>query len=137
MKALRYLIVPLALGMALTGVSASAAVPADSIPLGVADNGTSKDVRDGELVVVRLDAYTTEDGLTYTFGDPASSDEAAVAPIAENPGNFRVTGAAEAATADITAPATCVASEGATAACPDPVLDWKVTINVAAKVPAE
>ena len=130
MKALRHLIAPLALGMALTGVSASAAVPADVTKLGNADNGRAVNLTIGQDAAVQLDEQLGE-GYAITYGTPISSGEVVVAPDGEGAGNFK---AVAEGTTDITAEATCKEESTDPAAeqkCPEPVPDWKVTITVA------
>ncbi|WP_405015779.1 hypothetical protein OHV05_00750 [Kitasatospora sp. NBC_00070] len=128
MRALRYLIAPLALGMALMGVASSAAVPADVTKLGNADNGRTVNLTVDQYAAVQL-GDEAGDGYTITYGAPTSSEKAVVALDGEQAGNFK---AAAKGTTNITAEATCTESDEAAdpKKCPDPVPAWNVTITV-------
>ncbi|WP_042389716.1 hypothetical protein [Streptacidiphilus melanogenes] len=125
MKALRRLIAPLALGMALVMPSASAAALADTITVGNADNGKTVNAVVGQDITVLLQDDSSG-GYTLTYGQTASSASDVLAPDEDAPGTFH---AVAQGSADLTAQATC--TPGANP-CPDPIPVWRVTIDVAA-----
>ncbi|MGW1077114.1 hypothetical protein [Streptomyces sp. NPDC002537] len=133
MKAVRYLVAPLAVGTALTVafVPVSAAVPKKRITLTYADNGRKVEAHLGDDTEVRLTGYR-EHGLTYTWSVPAADGTAVLRRTAgaASPGGgaSAVFHAEHRGTATITAQRRCHSDPGRL--CPLVVVPWKVTVEV-------
>ncbi|GGX73783.1 hypothetical protein [Streptomyces hiroshimensis] len=131
MKAVRYLVAPLAVGMALATGSASVAVPAARVALTNADNGRSVPAALGDDIEVRLTSYR-ESGLTYTWSTPQSGNTTV---LRRTTGGTKPDGGASAVfraqhggTATISAARRCHADAGHV--CPLVIAPWRARIRV-------
>ncbi|MCD9195120.1 protease inhibitor I42 family protein [Streptomyces albireticuli] len=131
MKAVRCLITPLAVALALTAGTASAEAPAKRVVLTNPDSGRAVEVSLGDDIEVRLERYY-EKSRTYTWDAPQTSDAAV---LTRTKGAVTADGSAAAVfraknqgVATISVTRKCRPDDGHI--CPLIIVPWKAKIKV-------
>ncbi|MVU81941.1 hypothetical protein GPX89_32475 [Nocardia sp. ET3-3] len=131
MKIRVYFAAPVILALTLTSMAVSAPASAQHIALTNSDDGRSVTASLGDDIEVRLTSFH-ENGLTYTWQPPVSSDSTVLSRTASrtapNGDASAVLQAENDGTTTITAQPQCRPDKGRE--CPSVAKQWKVTVQV-------